>query len=112
MVVLFLLFALAGPDARDREIVEELNQLRSNPSGYASYLQERLRYFQGKVLRLPGRTPLQTVEGAAAVQEAIRALRTLKPIPVLKPASGLSLAARDHVRDIGPKGLVQHDGLA
>jgi uncharacterized protein YkwD len=94
----------------DQQVVDEINLLRADPRHYASFLEARLQLYRGNVLRLPGQVPLDTKEGKVAVQEAIRVLRQTVSVPALRPASGLSRAARDHVKDIGPKGLVQHKG--
>ena len=94
----------------DQQVVDEINLLRTDPRRYASFLEARLQLYRGNVLRLPGQVPLDTKEGKVAVQEAIRMLRQTVSVPALRPASGLSRAARDHVKDIGPKGLVQHKG--
>jgi uncharacterized protein YkwD len=62
------------------------------------------------VLALPGRTPIITVEGVSALDEAVRDLRATPQLPVLTHAAALRNAALDHVRDIGPKGITSHDG--
>jgi uncharacterized protein YkwD len=62
------------------------------------------------MLRQPGRTPIRTQEGVRAVAEAIAVLRNLKPLRRLTFSQGLASAARDHVRDIGPRGSVSHEG--
>lgn len=107
-LVLIAFFYLALPS--DQQIEQEINLLRTNPGQYAGFLESRLRSYRGNILQLPGQVPLTTKEGKAAVQEAIRVLRRTVAIPALQTASGLSRAARDHVKDIGPKGWVQHEG--
>lgn len=91
-------------------IVEETNRLRSNPQAYAAELAELRQYFKGNLLKLPGYPALETQEGVAAVDEAIRALQATAPRPILTVSPGLSLGARDHVRDLGPKGKAGHYG--
>jgi hypothetical protein len=91
-------------------VLEELNALRANPAAYAAHIEPRLRWYDNTVLRLPEQRSVRTFEGKAAAEEAIAALKAAKPLPVLQPAYGLTLAARDHARDIGPKGLITHDG--
>ena len=95
---------------REGLLPDELNELRTDPAGYAKHLEARLPYYEGKVLSLPGKRPIQTTEGKAAVEEAIAALKKTRPLPPLEPSYGLSMSARNHVRDIGPKGLVTHEG--
>ena len=92
----------------DQQLIEELNRMRSNPAKYASLLEDRLKYYRKNLLRLPEQVPLVTNEGDRAVKEAIRVLRSTGPLPTLKEDKGLATAARDHVREIGPKGLMQH----
>jgi uncharacterized protein YkwD len=106
LAYLLLLFAL------DRDIVEELNTLRSNPAKYTAHLESRLKHYRGKVLRLPKQVPLLTKEGAAAVHEAVRVLRATPPLPELENDKDLARAALRHVRDIGPKGLMRHSDVA
>ena len=64
--------------------------MRADPAKYAELLKER--------------------KESAAVKEAIHALKRTAPRPELERSEALESAARDHVRDIGPKGLVQHKG--
>ena len=53
---------------------------------------------------------MYTNEGAAAVKNAINFLNSQAPRSALNWANGLSRACQDHVNDIGPKGLTQHNG--
>jgi uncharacterized protein YkwD len=92
-------------------LLDEVNAMRANPAAYAKHLEQRLSYFKGKLLQIPGEIALRTNEGAAAYREAIRALRSTKPLPRLQQLSELNRAASDHVREIGPKGLMQHKSL-
>jgi hypothetical protein len=82
----------------EREIVKEINLLRSDPPGYARLRLEPLRRdFHGNLLYLPERNsvPILTKEGIAALDECIRVLKNTSPLPPLKPSRGLTLAARD-----------------
>lgn len=45
-----------------------------------------------------------------AVREAIAVLSAAKPLPLLQYSPGITLAARDHVRDLGPRGGLGHVG--
>jgi uncharacterized protein YkwD len=104
----------ASPEAAltdgDELIIAELNQLRSNPTAYAEKINARRQYYRGHILQLPGQIALRTKEGVAAAEEAVHALRGLKPLPLLEASIALSAAARDHVRDIGPRGFLDHEG--
>jgi uncharacterized protein YkwD len=107
--------ALPFPDTTDwlwlaREIHEETNAARRDPSGYAEHLERILPRFDGKLLERPGRAYLRTEEGAAAVREAIASLRARRPTAPLRWSTGLAAAAADHVRDQGPIGGLEHEG--
>lgn len=94
----------------EREIVAETNRLRAEPARYAEELENLRSYFDGNLLRLPGLPPIETIEGVAAVDEAIAALRDTASLPILAPSPGMSHAARDHVRDLGAIGADGHYG--
>ncbi|MBE9008869.1 CAP domain-containing protein [Pseudanabaenaceae cyanobacterium LEGE 13415] len=94
----------------EKAIVEETNRLRSNPQAYAAELAELRQYFNGNILRVPGSPAIETQEGIAAVDEAIRDLKATLPLPSLTLSQGMSLGARDHVLDLGPKGKAGHYG--
>jgi len=91
-------------------ITRELNQLRRDPPRYARWLELLLPHFEGTLLHRPGRAALRTEEGAGAVKEAIGVLRQTRPMGPLRSSSGISRAARDHVRDQGPIGGMSHRG--
>lgn len=115
-VLFFCACAPADPPSKpaaitlEEGIVKELNALRRNPPEYATYIEERLRFYRDRVLALPSKIPLRTKEGAAAAREAIAVLRDTKSMQPLTYSEPLAQAAGDHVRDIGPKGLVSHEG--
>ena len=92
-------------------VIDELNFARSNPQVYAAGLERDLQYYQGTLFRRPGEeSALQTREGTAAVREAIRVLRQTKPLSTLRVSQGMTLGARDHVKDQAPRGLMNHRG--
>lgn len=93
-----------------RDIVTELNLLRRDPAGYARHLDPMIPRFDGPLLMRPGRTLLETEEGAAAVREAREVLERTRPMGELRWSSGMAAAAADHVRDQGPAGGLEHDG--
>ncbi|HET8548872.1 MAG TPA: CAP domain-containing protein [Bryobacteraceae bacterium] len=94
----------------ERELVAELNALRTDPQAWVRHLEERRKWYRGTVIREPGQTPVRTQEGMSAVDEAIAVLRTLRPMRALRFSEALANAARDHVRDIGPLGIITHVG--
>jgi uncharacterized protein YkwD len=100
----------AAWDRLARDIHEETNLLRRDPAGYAAHLEPLLPRFEGRLLERPGRPHLRTEEGAAAVREALAALRAAKPAPALRWSKGLAGGAADHVADQGPIGGLEHRG--
>jgi uncharacterized protein YkwD len=94
----------------EREVLAETNRLRQNPKEYADELQNLKQYYEGSLLKLPGFPALETIEGVAAVDEAIAALRSTRSLSQLTPSPGMSLGAKDHVKDMGDRGTTGHYG--
>ena len=92
-----------------KEVVELVNQARTNPTSFVEILSNNLKYFKGNIFARPGSVALQTVEGRAAFEEAIDFLKTQKPLGALKVDERLSQACKDHINDIGPLGVSSHD---
>jgi len=96
--------------ALEKGIAAETNRARTNPVAYAAKIQKLRSSYKGKILRLPGRVNILTKEGVKPVDEAVRALKATKPVPALRLSKGMSLGAKDHVKDQGPKGATGHNG--
>lgn len=112
--------ALAGERATDisrleRDVLTEINYARQHPREYAETLRDYRRYFDGRVLFLPGDpNGVITNEGLDAVDEAIDFLERQEPLGPLSRAELLVLAAQDHADDqgaTGGSGHVSRDGL-
>ncbi len=106
----------AGPHAAmlapmEMEIIDEINLARMEPQKYAAFVEEYKKYYKGNQLLAPGYTQaMTTVEGVAAVDEAVNFLRAAKSLPALQIAKGLCLAAKDHALDLAVKGTTGHKG--
>ena len=87
-----------------RETFVEHNKIRENPQCYIPLLEERLTYFKGNSMHLPGEIPIRTREGPQAVKECIEFLRKQKPVPKLTWNDDMALASKEHCSDIGPRG--------
>lgn len=84
----------------EREVIHELNKVRSNPKRYAEEYMEELRSaFDGKLLKLEGQIPIRSQEGIYPLEECIKVLKKTSPRPLLQPAKGLSKAATELVQD-------------
>lgn len=100
-----------GGEARlAREILDEMNRLRTDPRAYVAVLEDYRAQFQGDQVIRPGRVTIQTREGTAAVDEAIRFLRRQPAVAPLRSDALLELTARDHAADQGPTGFIGHYG--
>src|SRR3954453_23955265 len=74
--------------ASGRAVIREMNLARQNPALYATFVQELRSRMSGNVLVLPGQTRIRTKEGTAAVDEAIRFLQSMQPLPPLTFSAG------------------------
>lgn len=100
-----------APSELELGVLAETNLARTDPAAYADHLEPMLSWFTGDVMYRPGSSVgIRTGEGRAAIREAIRFLRRLRPMPPLEWSSGLWRAARDHARDHGATGRTGHEG--
>ncbi len=100
---------LINYDEITRQVIEEHNKVRTNPSSYIEKISACLELFKGDVLYKPGEDPMKTHEGKVAFKQAIEFLRQQKPLSPLKHDERLSQACSDHISDIGPKGKATHE---
>lgn len=94
----------------ERNFFEEVNRFREDPQSYIPKLEAYLPILKDNILYLENQNPIITQEGTSAVEEAIEALRNTEKLPALRSSDSLNQAAKDHTRDIGPKGICSHDG--
>ena len=100
--------------AIEKDVVLELNKVRTNPQKYAEmYIKPRLVYFNGSYngrgYSEPGKITLLTNEGKKAVEECYNVLKGTKNMPALKPSKGISATAKGHVLEQGKRGTVGHN---
>ncbi len=93
----------------EKNVMLELNKVRSNPQRYVEeYLEELQTSYDGKIFSYPGQEPVKTQEGINPLKECIRELQQLSPLPMLSPAEGLASASDDLVADQQKNGGIGH----
>jgi uncharacterized protein YkwD len=101
----------------EKDVILEMNKVRADPEKYAElYIKPMLQYtwggpFGANAYLAPGETVYTiTEEGRSGIQSCITDLSRRRSMAPLFPARGLSLAAKDHANDTGPKGITGHTG--
>ena len=94
----------------EKDILQEMNQARTNPQAYVDKLENFKTYFRGLKRHLPGKATVLTTEGVKAVDDAIAYIQNIEPLNPLTLSTGMSQAARDHVIDQGNTGKLGHIG--
>jgi uncharacterized protein YkwD len=94
-----------------KEVFAMQNKARVNPKFFIGHLERCLGRFRGNTLYAEdGRSFIETKEGKFAYVEAIEFLRKQQPMKEFKWNEKLTKAAKEHVDDIGPKGMVSSIG--
>lgn len=100
---------VASQELSAGRLLAEINLARSQPLIYANYLRQFRDTFRGKLCRVSGcPIAMQTNEGTAAVDEAIRFMLSRKALPPLTGSTGLSSAASELVKTQSRTGSVGH----
>ncbi len=98
-----------GLSQDERDLINEINEVRAHPDVYAGYLEKLKPFFKGKDFK-SGTLEVTTREGWTAVEDAIAFLRVAKPLGPLGMSAGLSLASMSHVKDQSGTGATGHKG--
>ena len=99
-----------------KELVQEINSARTNPSGYAEKIERYKSYFTGKILKIPNaKVNIQTKEGPEAYEECANFLKTAEPVCELTPSKALTKMSNDLLKvvqkDPGELGTVDMNAL-
>jgi uncharacterized protein YkwD len=87
----------------EQAVIAEINKARTDPIGYAAWLESQKQYYKGIVLELPGEKPVRINKGLQALEEAISFLQQQEPLPPLTTSSALTTTAREQVRAISQR---------
>lgn len=94
----------------EAEVIKEINLARTEPQKYAAYLEEMRARYSGKEYRVANAPARVTVEGLAALDDAIAYLRKVKPLPPINSSHGMTRGARDHCTDLSKTNSTGHKG--
>ena len=84
----------------EEELVNKINDFRTNPRGYAKKINEYVNYFKGKTLRIPGaEAGIRTEEGASAYIDAVEFLSKQEGVEPLYPSKGLARICSDFMAE-------------
>ena len=97
-------------EQKAKNIFTLINKFRTNPKQLANHLEQIKKYLDipSKIFSEPNKVQIQMVEGIDAFNEAISFLKNIEPLEPLKWDENLAKSAKEHVDDIGPKGLLQY----
>lgn len=95
----------------EKEILTEINMVRTNPRMYnEEFVKPLLRFYEGLYFRYPGQVPVVTAEGKAALLDCIDALEEAIPVSTMQASKGLTKAASDLLKDQTRTGRLGHTG--
>lgn len=97
----------AAQAALEPKILSEINRVRTNPQGYARWLEEQQQYFDGIWLRLPGEKPIRTNKGKKALEEAIAILKEQQPLPPLEISEQTAANATSELENFATANNIQ-----
>ena len=89
------------PKNVEPEILAEINRVRTNPQGYARWLEEQKQYYDNIWLKLPGEEPVRAHRLGNAIDEAIAILKEQQPLPPLDISEQTSAIATQKLEDFG-----------
>ena len=98
----------AASAALEPQILSEINRVRTDPQGYARWLEEQQQYYDGIWLRLPGEKPIRTNRGQKALQEAIAILKEQQPLPPLEISEQTAATATSELDNFATAKNIQY----
>ena len=100
---------IAWQNDLEKQVILELNKVRSNPKRYAEEYMEDLRTaYRGKLYTYPGQETIKSQEGVNPLNECIQFLEKTKPLSLLNPVEGLAKASAELTADQRKHGGIRH----
>ena len=85
----------------EEQLVNEINEFRTNPKAYAKKVEKYISYFKGKTIIISGsKAGMKTEEGAEPFKEAVDVLSKTEPVEPLEPSKGLERIAKDFLAEV------------
>ncbi len=95
----------------DKQIFMYTNQARENPKSLIVELEKLLPLFvDDQLMKVAENVHIRTVEGPAAVKEAIDFLSKQPPVRTLTWSPEVARACQDHARDLNAHARMGHEG--
>ena len=83
-----------------KKVAQEINKIREDPAAYSQKINDYIKYFDGKILRLPHESGIETQEGADAYKEAAEYLSTAPKLEPLTIDPKLTEAAQEMAKEM------------
>ena len=83
-----------------KKVGDEINKIRADPEAYSKKITDYIKYFDGKILRLPHESGIETQEGADAYKEAAEFLSKAPKLPALTVEPKLTEFAKEMVKEM------------
>lgn len=96
LTVSFSFNEITAQENRQQELIDEINLVRSNPSGYVAYIQDFLDYWES------------SASEKATAQELIKVLKKTKPMNKLAYSEKLGNLAKQHCEWISKTSNFKH----
>ena len=83
-----------------KKVADEINKIRADPEAYSKKITDYIKYFDGKILRLPHESGIETQEGKKAYEEAAEFLSKAPKLPPLTVEPKLEAVAKDMAKEM------------
>jgi uncharacterized protein YkwD len=103
-------YSLSNLSSFEQTVFKEINRARTNPAGYAAFLEATKAQYDALLPKTSGAEQHQPDDFLRPLYEAIQVLQASAPLPALTLSRGLCSAARDHLRDQALAATVSHKG--